>query len=156
MVRRAEHTVQTHLTTMPSAEDVAQAHKTLYEQGVEIRREVVGNEHVDRSLRDGASEFARPMQELATEAGWAMIWSRSGLDRKTRSLVNIAMLCALNRSHELAVHVRGAVSNGASEVEIREILMQVAVYCGMPAGLEGVRVAEKVLNTIKEEENNKA
>jgi 4-carboxymuconolactone decarboxylase len=80
-----------------------------------------------------------------------MIWSRPGLERRTRSLLNIAMLCALNRSTELAVHVRGAVTNGASEIEIRETLMQVAIYCGMPAGLEGVRVAEKVLQTIKQE-----
>lgn len=130
---------------------IAEAHQTLYEQGQKIRREVVGNDYVDRSLRERASDFARPMQELATEAGWGMIWTRPGLDRKTRSLLNIAMLCALNRSTELAVHVRGAVTNGASEIEIRETLMQVAIYCGMPAGLEGVRIAEGVLSTIKEE-----
>ena len=75
------------------------------------------------------------MQDLATEAGWGMIWARPGLERKTRSMLNIAMLCALNRIHELAVHVRGAVTNGVSEEEIREVLLQVAVYCGMPAGL---------------------
>jgi len=136
---------------MSDSEKVVDAHKTLYEQGVKIRREVVGNEYVDRSLREGASDFARPMQELATEAGWGMIWSRPGLDRKTRSLLNVAILCALNRNTELAVHVRGAVTNGASEVEIRETIMQAAIYAGFPAGLEGTRVAEKVLKIMKQE-----
>jgi 4-carboxymuconolactone decarboxylase len=141
---------------MSETDKVNKAHQTLYEHGEKIRREVVGDKHVDQSLAAGASDFARPMQELATEAGWGMIWSRPGLDRKTRSLLNIAMLCALNRMHELAVHVKGAVTNGASEVEIRETLMQVALYCGMPAGLEGVRVAERVLNTIKHENEGSA
>lgn len=132
---------------MSESSSVAQARQTLYKQGEEIRREVVGNEYVDRSLRNGASEFARPMQELATEAGWGLIWSRPGLDRKTRSLLCVGMLCALNRSTELATHVRGAVNNGASEVEIRETIMQAALYSGFPAGLEGIRVAERVLKS---------
>ncbi|KIV77347.1 4-carboxymuconolactone decarboxylase [Exophiala sideris] len=137
---------------MASNDDkVADAHKTLYEQGLQIRREVTGTEHVQRSLQNGSSDFARPMQELATEMGWGSIWTRPGLERKTRSLLNIAMLCALNRMTELAVHVRGAVNNGVTELEIRETLMQVAAYCGLPAGLEGVRVAQKVLESIREE-----
>ena len=136
---------------MASPDKVADAHKTLYEEGLKIRNQVAGAEHVQRSLQNGSSDFARPMQELATEVGWGCIWTRPGLERKTRSLLNIAMLCALNRMTELAVHVRGAVNNGASEVEIRETLMQVAAYCGLPAGLEGVRVAEGVLKTIRGE-----
>ncbi|KAL2419842.1 hypothetical protein ABEF95_006405 [Exophiala dermatitidis] len=128
---------------------VAEAHKILYDEGFKIRNEVTGVEHVQRSLQNGSSDFARPMQELATEVGWGCIWTRPGLDRKTRSLLNIAMLCALNRMTELAVHVRGAVNNGASEVEIRETLIQVAGYCGLPAGLEGVRVAEGVLKDLR-------
>ena len=89
------------------------------------------------------------MQELVTEACWGSIWTRPGLERKYRSLLNIAMLCALNRSAELAVHVRGAVNNGASEVEIRETLLQAAIYCGMPAGIEGHKVAERVLKEMR-------
>ena len=91
------------------------------------------------------------MQDMTTEVGWGILWARPGLERKIRSLLNIGMLCALNRSTELAVHVRGAVNNGATEVEIRETIMQAAIYCGFPAGLEGIRVAEAVLNKIKEE-----
>jgi 4-carboxymuconolactone decarboxylase len=140
---------------MSDSSDTAQARKTLYEQGEKVRREVVGNEYVDRVLKDGASDFAKPMQELATEAGWGLIWSRPGLERKTRSLLCVAMLTALNRSTELATHVRGAVNNGASEVEIRETIMQAALYSGFPAGLEGIRVAERVLKTINEEGSSK-
>lgn len=91
------------------------------------------------------------MQELVTEVCWGAVWSRPGLDRKQRSLLNIGMLCALNRGAELAVHVRGGVNNGLSETEIREALLQVSIYVGMPAGLEGFRIAEKVLREIQEE-----
>ncbi|RMZ89283.1 hypothetical protein DV736_g3487, partial [Chaetothyriales sp. CBS 134916] len=136
---------------MADEQQVQDAHRTLYEHGLKIRREVAGNEYVDRSLKNGASDFAKPMQEMTTEVGWGILWARPGLDRKTRSLLNIAMLCALNRSTELGVHVRGAVNNGASEVEIRETIMQSAIYCGFPAGLEGIRVAEAVLNKVKSE-----
>lgn len=136
---------------MADADKLQEAHTTLYDHGIKIRREVAGNEYVDRSLAKGASEFAKPMQELTTAIGWGAVWARPGLERKQRSLLNIGMLCALNRSAELAVHVRGAVNNGASEVEIRETIIQAAIYCGFPAGLEGTRVAEAVLNTIKEE-----
>ncbi|ETI23524.1 hypothetical protein G647_05326 [Cladophialophora carrionii CBS 160.54] len=135
----------------PQADQVAEAHKLFYDQGFQIRNEVAGSEHVQRSLQNNSSDFARPMQDLATEVGWGMIWARPGLTRQTRSLLNIAMLCALNRMTELAVHVRGAVNNGVTETEIRETLMQVAVYCGLPAGLEGVRVAEGVLKTLREQ-----
>jgi 4-carboxymuconolactone decarboxylase len=116
-----------------------------FEQGLQVRREVLGAEYVDRSLA-GASEFTAPIQELVTEYCWGAVWSREGIDRKTRSLLNIGMLTALNRSHELAVHVRGAVNNGCTSVEIREVLLQAAVYCGLPAALDAFRVAEKALD----------
>lgn len=116
-------------------------------RGMQVRREVLGDDHVDRSLAQ-ASEFARPLQEFVTEACWGGIWTRPGLDRRTRSLVNLAMLTALNRSHELGVHVRGAVRNGCTRTEIQEVLLQTAVYCGFPAALEAFRVAEKVLTEM--------
>ena len=118
-----------------------------YQRGLKIRREVVGDAHVDRSLA-AASEFARPLQEYVTATAWGQIWSRPGLDRRTRSLLTLAMLTALNRNHELAVHVRGAVTNGCTVSEIQEALLQTAVYCGAPAALESFRVAERVLNEL--------
>jgi 4-carboxymuconolactone decarboxylase len=113
-------------------------------RGETVRREVLGAEHVQRSLEQ-ANEFAQPMQELVTEYCWGAVWSRPGLDRRTRSLINLAMLTALNRPHELAVHMRGAVNNGCTTEEIQEVLLQASVYCGMPAGLDAFRVAGEAL-----------
>jgi 4-carboxymuconolactone decarboxylase len=121
-----------------------ETHEETYEQGLKVRREVLGGEHVDRSLAQ-VSEFARPMQELVTEYCWGVVWSRDGLPRKTRSLINLAMLTALNRMHELGVHVKGALANGATVAEIQETLLQAAIYAGVPAALESFRVAEAVL-----------
>jgi 4-carboxymuconolactone decarboxylase len=127
--------------------DPSETNRSLYERGLEVRREVLGAEHVDRSLQN-ASEFSLPMQQLVTEYCWGAVWARDALDRRTRSLLSLAMLTALNRSHELAVHVRGAITNGCTTEEIRETLLQAAVYCGAPAGLESFRVAERVLTEI--------
>jgi 4-carboxymuconolactone decarboxylase len=124
--------------------------RELYEDGLRIRREVLGAAHVDASL-DRVSDFARPIQELVTEYCWGVVWDRDGLPRKTRSLLNIAMLTALNRSHELAAHVRGALTNGATEAEIQEVLLQTAIYVGVPAALESFRVADRVLKEYKQE-----
>ena len=118
--------------------------ESTFEAGLRVRREVLGREHVDRSLAE-ASDFGRPLQELVTEYCWGAVWARPGLDRRTRSLLNIAMLTALGKSHELGVHVRGALTNGATPEEIRETLLQTAVYCGVPAALEAQRTAERVL-----------
>jgi 4-carboxymuconolactone decarboxylase len=118
------------------------------EEGIRVRSEVLGEEHVQRSL-ERASEFTRPMQELATEYCWGAIWARPGLARRDRSLVNLAMLTALGRSHELAVHVRGAVRNGCTAVEIQETLLQAAVYAGVPAGMEAFRIAEAALEQLE-------
>jgi 4-carboxymuconolactone decarboxylase len=120
-----------------------------WERGLAVRREVLGANHVDRSTQ--VSSFSLPLQELVTKVCWGDIWTRPGLDRRTRSLLNLAMLTALNRSHELAVHVRGAINNGCSAEEIQEALLQTAVYCGIPAGLESFRVAERTLNEINSE-----
>jgi 4-carboxymuconolactone decarboxylase len=127
-----------------SVTDEESAASSRLEEGLAVRREVLGREHVDRALVE-ASEFARPMQELVTEYCWGAVWSRPGLDRKTRSLLNLAMLTALNRRHELELHVRGALTNGATVSEIQEVLLQAAVYCGVPAAMDAFRAAEKVI-----------
>jgi 4-carboxymuconolactone decarboxylase len=112
--------------------------------GLEMRKTVLGAEHVERSLAQ-VTEFSRPVQEYVTETCWGAIWTREGLPLKTRSLLNLVMLTALNRSHELAIHVRGALTNGATVSEIQEALLQTAPYVGAPAALEAFRVAEKVV-----------
>lgn len=123
-------------------------HIKTYEDGLAVRKDVLGAAHVERSL-GSVSDFSRPIQELVTEYCWGSVWTREGLDRRSRSLINLAMLTALNRSHELGVHVRGAINNGVTEKEIQEVLMQTAVYVGVPAALESFRVAEKVLEELK-------
>jgi len=105
---------------------------------------VLGAAYVDRSLAE-ADDFSRPMQDLVTEYCWGEIWTQPELPRKTRSLINIAMISALNRPHELNLHVRGALRNGCTKEEIRAVLMQVAIYCGVPAAIDGLRVAREVL-----------
>ena len=119
-----------------------------FNEGLEVRRAVLGAEHVDRSLEQ-ASPFCRPMQELVTEYCWGAVWTREGLDRRTRSLLNLGMLTALGKPQELGAHVRGALTNGCTETEIQETLLQAAVYCGVPAGLEAFRVAEKALEEAR-------
>ena len=123
-------------------------HQKTYEEGLKIRREVLGAHHVDQSLGQ-VSEFSRPIQELVTEYCWGAVWARQGLDRRTRSLVNVAMLTALNRGHELGVHVRGAITNGCTEADIQEVLLQTAIYAGVPAALESFRIAERVLKELQ-------
>lgn len=125
----------------------AHTHEETYKHGLENRRAVLGDEHVERSLEQ-VSEFSRPIQEFVTEYCWGEVWGRDTLERKTRSLLNLALLTALNRSHELAAHVRGAVNNGVTVAEIQETLLQCAVYVGVPAALESFRVAERVLREL--------
>jgi len=115
-----------------------------FEAGLAVRREVLGADYVDRSLSQ-ATPFGRPMQELTTEWAWGTIWTRPGLSRKTRSLINLAMLTALNRPHEFRLHVRAALRNGCTPEEIQETLLQAAVYCGVPAGMDSFRIAQEVL-----------
>ena len=114
----------------------------LFEKGLQIRREVLGAEHVDASLSK-ADDFNRPLQELVTEYCWGAVWGRPGLDRKTRSLINLAMLTALNRPHEVKLHVRGALRNGCSRSDIMEVLLQAAIYCGVPAAIDSSRAAKE-------------
>jgi 4-carboxymuconolactone decarboxylase len=120
-----------------------------YARGLELRRSVLGSEYVEKSLAS-ADEFGAPLQELVTEYGWGAVWARPELPVKTRSMLNLAMLTALNRPHELRIHVRGALRNGCTKDEIREIFLQTAVYCGMPAALDSMRVAGEVLREFEE------
>lgn len=121
-----------------------------FEQGLAMRKLVLGADHVQRSL-DAASDFTRDIQELVTEYCWGSVWTRPGIDLKTRSAINLAMLTALNRGHELAVHVRGALNNGLTTDEIKEILFQTAIYCGVPAALEAFRIAEATIREVTEQ-----
>ena len=118
-----------------------------YESGLKIRREVLGDVVVDNAL-NSADDFSKPMQDLVTEYCWGEIWGRPGLDRRSRSILNLGMLAVLNRPDELGGHVRGAVANGLTKAEIRECLLQVAIYAGMPAGLSSFRVAQGVFDEL--------
>ncbi|HTU12104.1 MAG TPA: carboxymuconolactone decarboxylase family protein [Allosphingosinicella sp.] len=113
-----------------------------FEQGLKLRKEVLGADYVERSLAN-ADAFSRPMQELSTEYCWGHVWTRPGLARRDRSLLNIGMISALNRPHELKLHVKAALANGLTREEIGEALLQVAVYCGVPAGLDSTRIARE-------------
>jgi 4-carboxymuconolactone decarboxylase len=116
----------------------------LYEKGMKIRREVMGDEYVDRALAS-VDDFNREFQQMVTEHAWGAIWTRPGLAKKQRSLINLAMLAALNRPEEFELHFRGALKNGCTLEELKETLLQIAVYCGMPAGVASFRIARKVL-----------
>ncbi|KAF5586545.1 metallo-hydrolase oxidoreductase [Fusarium pseudoanthophilum] len=141
--------IATLLDTMANTDpNYTDLHKALFEQGLKTRREVVGSAYVDRALANGSTEFSAPGQELVTEWCWGYAWGRPGLERKQRSLLNIGMLMALNRTPELAVHVRGARNNGLTEEEIREAIIHCTVYCGVPAGVEAMKTAEKVLEEM--------
>ena len=115
-----------------------------HDEGMRIRREVLGDEHVDRAI-EGTTEFTRDFQELITRYAWGEIWARPGLDRKTRSAITLTALTALNHHHELALHVRAALRNGMTEDEIKEVLLQSAIYCGVPAANRAFAIANEVL-----------
>ena len=119
-----------------------------FEKGLEIRKAVLGKEYVENSLRN-ADDFSLPMQELSTEYCWGHVWGREGLSRKDRSMINLAMISALNRPHELKLHVKGALVNGVTREEIREILLQVAIYCGIPAGIDSFRLAKEAFAELE-------
>ena len=115
-----------------------------YEQGMRVRREVLGDEHVDRAI-ERASPFTESFQELVTRYAWGDVWTRPGLDRRTRSAITLAVLTALGREHELAIHVRGALRNGLTEAEIGEVLLHTAVYAGVPAANAAFAIARNTL-----------
>jgi len=126
-------------------------HQETFDAGMAMRKRVLGDAHVERSLAN-ATDFTRPMQELVTEYCWGEVWTRPGLDPKTRSFLNLSMLVALNRPHELALHVRGALNNGVTVAELQEVFLQTAVYVGVPAALDAFRVAQGVIDELAAEQ----
>lgn len=121
--------------------------KDLFDKGLAMRRQVLGAEYVDASIKN-ATDFNIDMQELVTQYCWGDVWNRPGLERKTRSFLNLAMISALNRPHELKLHVRGAINNGLTKDEIKEVFLQVAIYCGVPAAIDSFRVASEVFKEM--------
>jgi 4-carboxymuconolactone decarboxylase len=120
-----------------------------FDAGLQLRKQVLGADYVERSMA-GADDFSRPMQELSTEYCWGYVWTRPGLALRDRSLINLAMISALNRPHELKLHVKAALNNGVTREEIREVLLQVAVYCGVPAGIDSMRLAREAFAEIEQ------
>lgn len=119
-----------------------------FEDGLQMRKKVMGEDFVEKAFAN-ADDFTMPLQEFISRNAWGTVWCREGLELKTRSLVTVAMLTALGRSHELKGHIRGALNNGATLEEIREVLLHAAVYCGAPAAVEGFRVAQEVIAAAK-------
>jgi 4-carboxymuconolactone decarboxylase len=116
----------------------------MFEKGLKIRKEVLGAEYVEKSLAN-ADDFTSPMQRLVSEYCWGAVWGREELPKKTRSMLNIAMLAVLNRPNEFKLHVRGALRNGVTKEEIREILLQVSIYAGVPAAIDSFKNAKEIL-----------
>lgn len=125
----------------------APKNEKLFDQGLNTRREVLGSEYVDASIKN-ATDFNIDMQELVTQYCWGDVWNRPGLERKTRSFLNLAMITALNRPHELKLHVRGAINNGLTKDEVKEVFLQAAIYCGVPAAIDSFRVASEVFKEM--------
>jgi 4-carboxymuconolactone decarboxylase len=123
----------------------------LFEKGLSIRKSVLGKEFVEKSIAS-ADDFNMPLQRLVTEYCWGAVWGRDTLPKKTRSMLNLAMLSALNRPHELKMHVAGALRNGVTKDEIREVLLQVAIYCGVPAAVDSFRTAREAINDYEKGE----
>lgn len=141
-VRRAWDLVLVDQKVPPMSTDATR--RETYDAGMKVREQVVGADYVARAVQ-ATNDFNRPMQELVTEYCWGAVWTRPGLGRRERSMINLAMLTALGKPAELAAHVRGALTNGVTVEEIQEVLLQTAVYVGVPAALESFRVANEVI-----------
>lgn len=118
-----------------------------YEQGMRVRREVLGDEHVDRAVAN-TTEFTQPFQDFITETAWGNIWARDGIDRRSRSMITLAVLTALGREHEIAMHVRAALTNGLTKEEIGEVLLHTSVYAGVPVANRAFAIAQQVLDGL--------
>lgn len=132
---------------MPEIPNRPEYQSELFKKGLQVRREVLGAEYVDSSIAR-ADDFNAAFQQMTTEIAWGMCWTRPGLPRKTRSMINLTMLAALNRGAELRLHLRAALTNGVTRDEIKEILMQIGAYCGIPAALEAFKIASEVFKEV--------
>jgi 4-carboxymuconolactone decarboxylase len=121
--------------------------KELFEKGIAIRREALGADYVDKAVQE-ADDISRALQEIITTFCWGTVWARPGLTRKSRSLITLAMLTALNRPHEIEIHLRAALNNGLTKDEIREVFLQAAIYCGVPAAIDSFRIAKKIFAEV--------
>lgn len=131
--------------------DQLDQHQSKYEQGLKIRKQVLGEHYVEHAIAQ-ADDFNLPLQQLVTEYCWGTVWANDTLSLQQRSMINLAMISALNRPHELKLHVKGALRNGLSQEQIREVLLQVAIYCGVPAAVDSFRIArEAIAEFLKEE-----
>ena len=124
--------------------------KTMFDKGMTIRREVLGDAYVDCALAN-ANDFNKPLQELVTQYCWGEVWGREGLSKRDRSMINLAMIGILNRQHELKAHIRGAINNGLSKDEIAEVLLQVGIYGGIPAAVDSFRTANEAFADLDAE-----
>lgn len=122
----------------------------MFNKGLSKRRKVLGDEYVDKALAT-ADEFGADLQKLITEYAWGEVWNKENLSDRDRSLVNLGMIAALNRSHEFKLHVRGALNNGLSKLQIRDVVLQITIYCGAPAGLESLRLIREVFKEVDAE-----
>ncbi|KAJ5762533.1 4-carboxymuconolactone decarboxylase [Penicillium nucicola] len=122
----------------------------LFRAGLQVRREVLGDDYVNKAIQE-PNGFTQPLQEVVTKAAWGMVWTRPGLSRATRSMLNIALLSALNRSDELALHLRGAIRNGVTKAEIQEVILHTSMYAGMPAAVSSFKLADRVLTEMENE-----
>lgn len=123
-----------------------------FDKGLEIRKEVLGEDYVNLSIEQ-ADDFSLPLQKLVTEYCWGTVWGNDVLSRQQRSLINLAMISALNRPHELKLHIKGALRNGLDKTQIREVLLQVAIYCGIPAAVDSFRLAKQAFEEFESEES---
>lgn len=128
----------------------------LFQAGLKVRREVLGDDYVDQALQKQPNNFTQPLQDVVTQAAWGMIWTRPGLTRAQRSMINIALLAALNRPEEFKLHLRGAIRNGVSKAEVQEILLHMSMYAGMPAAVSAFRIADEVLKDVESVPNRKS
>lgn len=149
--------IQNHSTaSYHSMSDSDRSGDDLFQAGLKVRREVLGDDYVNKALQKQPNSFTQPLQDLVTKSAWGMVWTRPGLSRAQRSMINIALLATLNRPEEFKLHLRGAIRNGVSKAEIQEILLHMSMYAGLPAAVSAFKIADEVLKDIEDVPNRKS